>query len=128
MPRGDRRCNWQRLHGFGGGRYYRQKDIVKLVLDKGANPNINDKKTGFSALHYAVQNHFFDIGKMLLENGANVNAQGNHGKTSLILALFNRSQGCKIIDLLLAPGIDKTIKNKYGISAEDTARRFKFEI
>lgn len=45
-------------------------DVVRLLLDKGADPNIQSHTEG-GALHYAFSRHQADLVKLLLDHGAN---------------------------------------------------------
>ncbi len=58
-------------------------DIVKLLLDKGANIDDKDTLSGSTSLMFACDNGKFDIVKLLLERGANVNLINNNENTAL---------------------------------------------
>ncbi len=62
-----------------------QTEIVKLLLETGADVNARNKYFGCSALHYATRKP--DICKLLLEHGADVNAVADDGWTALSTAL-----------------------------------------
>jgi len=62
-----------------------QKDVVRLLLSKGANPNQADQGGG-TALIYASWKGNLDIVRSLLESGADVNATTRDGRTSLTVA------------------------------------------
>ena len=55
------------------------KEIVKLLLEKGADINVKQTATGATALLLASQNGRTDVVKLLLEKGADVNAKVNGG-------------------------------------------------
>jgi hypothetical protein len=61
------------------------------------------------------------VAKLLLEHGADPNAQDKHGNTPLHDAAFEGHVG--IIKLLLDHGADPTAKNKDGDTPLDLARR-----
>lgn len=64
-----------------------KKDIVKLLLDHGADIEAHSKKTsGRTPLHEAVRHGHRDIAKILLDHGANAFAQDKSGKTPLDIA------------------------------------------
>ena len=63
-------------------------DIVKLLLDYGADPNIQSEEGGDTALilastHPDTWHVYTDIVRLLLENGANPNIQTEWGQTAL---------------------------------------------
>ena len=59
-------------------------EIVKYLV-KGADINAK-QNNGFTALMLASQSGHFEIVKFLVENGANVNARNEVGRTALYLA------------------------------------------
>ena len=97
-------------------------DIVRLLLDYNADPNIKDYE-GETALAMAVPLDRFDnegIVKTLLEYNADPNLQNVNGNTPLIKAtIFNQ---INIVHLLLDNGADPFIKNIRGDTALDLAQ------
>jgi ankyrin repeat protein len=63
----------------------------------------------------ATKNGHTDIVQSLLNNGANVNAIDNKGRTALILASENGAAG--IVQILLEKGADINAQNFYGETA-----------
>ncbi|SPR12432.1 ankyrin repeat domain-containing protein [Orientia tsutsugamushi] len=64
-------------------------DIVKLMLDSGADPNVQNMY-GATPLHFAiVDNCNVDIIYLLLDKNANINAQNKNGSTPLHNAAFH---------------------------------------
>ena len=68
-----------------GGRLERYAEIVELLLDSGADPNIKNYR-GNTALMMASVKGYSDIVRLLLERNADPNIQNNEGYTSLIWA------------------------------------------
>lgn len=60
-----------------------------------------------------------DIAKVLVEHGADINAQAANGMTALMIAATNNS--APMIGLLMDAGADPAIKNAQGQTAEDVA-------
>jgi|GEM_PF-6703201 len=68
---------------------YRHKDIVNLLLNKGANPNFNGGSAGMTPLMAAANKGHEDIVKLLLDNGADRNMRNVWHSTALDLAKKN---------------------------------------
>ena len=60
--------------------------IVKILLERGANPNIRSGHHGRSPLHWACENFDVESIKELVARGADVNAADDHGHTPLMVA------------------------------------------
>jgi uncharacterized protein len=61
---------------------------VALLLERGADPNIQDKK-GSTCLQWAARSGRLGMAKLLLHNRADVNAEDNSGYTPLAFAEYN---------------------------------------
>ncbi|XP_028678829.1 uncharacterized protein bcl3 [Erpetoichthys calabaricus] len=85
------------------------KEIVTLLLDRGADIDAVDIKSGRSPLIHAVENNNTDTVKLLIESGSNVNTQTYSGNTALHSAC---GRGLlEITRILLKNGADSSIKN-----------------
>ncbi|WP_338966784.1 ankyrin repeat domain-containing protein [Spiroplasma endosymbiont of Lonchoptera lutea] len=93
-------------------------DIVKLLLENGANINLQNNN-GNNALITAVENGHTDIVKLLLKNGADINHQNKFGITPLITAATYGE--LDIMKLLLEKGANINHQNKFGITPLITA-------
>jgi hypothetical protein len=90
-------------------------DIVKLLLDNGANVNFTPY-SGVSALHLASKYGHTDIVKLLLNRQSNVNAKTAGGFTALITA--SEQGNIDIVTLLLQePLIDVNVATTSGRTA-----------
>jgi ankyrin repeat protein len=91
--------------------YYGNEDIVKLLIERGADVN-RISEGGETALHYAAraQKHSMAVIEMLLGRGAKVNVQDKEGRTPLMDGLGNR----ETMLALLAKQPDVTLRDKYG--------------
>jgi len=86
-------------------------EVVKLLLNKGADVNIQDD-LGVTPLHHACYKGHIVIVQVLLDFGASCNITSNYSETSL-------HKACKlgyieIIEILLDHGAAQNIKNKDG--------------
>ena len=73
----------------------------------------------------ATRPGFFEICKLFIENGANVNVQDKHGNTALIAAaLGGRNELCQ---LLINNGADINIVAQYGETALTSAAQNRFK-
>ena len=60
--------------------YFGNIDVVKELLEKGADVNAKDKH-GWTPLHAAATAGHTEIAKLLIDKGANVNATDDNGNT-----------------------------------------------
>jgi serine/threonine protein kinase len=100
---------------------WQEHDVNKLksFLDRGVSANAKDAGTS-SLLHYAVTNNQFEIAKLLIERGADVNTHyGKDGHTVLHLAVLH--QDGKITKLLLDNKADPNSRDKFTFTPLHTA-------
>jgi hypothetical protein len=78
--------------------------VKRLLSIRNINVNMKDDRFGATPLHSAVMNGHIEIARLLLQNGADVNAKDNDGYTPLHWAAF---QGhIDILHLLVENGAD----------------------
>lgn len=61
-------------------------DQVEAYLKQGIEPNVTLDNARITALHFAAQNNFIEIAKLLLMAGADPNCETDEGETPLNIA------------------------------------------
>jgi len=94
--------------------YWGQPEVVKLLLEKGADVNAKDE-AGHTAVIDAAQAGHPDIVALLLGKGADANAKAKEGRT----ALMEAASGGQVdaMQALLTGGADVRAKNDEGRTA-----------
>lgn len=90
-------------------------DMVKLLLDNGAEPGIYNKWTD-GPLHYAAMYKQPGAVKMLIQYGADVNAKGSYGRTPLIYGASSARMP-DMVKFLIDSGADVNATNDSGENA-----------
>jgi ankyrin repeat protein len=93
------RFGWSLLHYTA---YNDKANMTKMLLEKGANPNIVERTDGRTPLHYAALEGQKTIAEMLLAHGANMDTKDWYGKTPLSLA--KEAGHTEIVELLRKHG------------------------
>jgi ankyrin repeat protein len=95
------------------GSLYAGEDLVKLLLDQGADPNVKNN-AGATALMWGVG----DARKvrLLVARGADVNARSEDGKTPLVI-VAGQAGAAGIVKLLLEKGADIKARDINGSTA-----------
>merc|ERR1719383_215399 len=100
---------------------FEPNSITKLLLEKGADPNIQNSD-GETALYLAARYSNKGMAKLLIEKGADINVQNSYGETPLMgasLMTFGDYEG--VTKLLLEKNADPKIKDNLGKTALDKA-------
>lgn len=114
------------FYPLGLAAYFKQPAAVRLLLDRGADPNQAARNPAkVTALHAAVSSNQLEIVGWLLDAGADVNARQQMDYTPLMGAAANAR--IEILDLLLTHGADPALRTTDGKSAADLAREHGHE-
>ena len=101
---------------------WKNHELMEVLLRGGANVNKRDKRD-WTALHFAVQEDDLIATKMLVEAGAEVNAQDDYGNNVVLRSVSAFRGNGEVIQFLKAHGADVDLQNKSGISALDSAKQ-----
>lgn len=93
-------------------------EMVKLLLDAGADPLTVDSKTGATALHKACQGGNVECARLLLDAGAFVDAvTPTMGHTPVMDALWYKAP--EVVRLLVERGANLNLSTHYGFTMWD---------
>ena len=109
---------------LGLAAFFKRGDVVKTLLERGADPSLPSRDQGFAPLHSAVATDAAgserDIVRLLLEAGADPNAKSREGGTPLHSAAFTGD--LDIAEMLLAYGADPNATDPKSLTPLDIAR------
>lgn len=91
---------------------------AQLLLEHGAQIDVPAQDTGYTALSLAAMYKQTPIAYLLMQRGANVNAQG-FGYNDGVLHLAIESNSCDLVQLLLAKGAKLDMQDKSGMNATE---------
>lgn len=132
-PRDSNATNGGRTALLLVAKHNKDKKTLKLLLSKGANPNIKDRNPGYTALHYIAAHHtpnqnvtendLKELAKMLIEARADVSAYTNDGEQQMPLHLAIIDHHLGVIAVLLDHGADVHAKSGNGLLPMGLAAR-----
>ncbi|GLH08976.1 Poly [ADP-ribose] polymerase tankyrase [Gryllus bimaculatus] len=105
------------------GNVSKNDEIIRLLLDVGIDPNVQEYSAKNAPLHIAVKSGVLKIVEMLLEKGAKPNVTTQDGRTPLHLAAIS-GHVC-IAEALLKHGADPNIADCTNYTPVILATRFK---
>ncbi|XP_017312040.1 NF-kappa-B inhibitor epsilon [Ictalurus punctatus] len=111
--------NWRGLTCLHVATLHKRHRIMKMMIKKSVDLNLQEGTSGKTALHMAVELHDVDAVILLLKRGANVDAAMLNGCTALHLAVGR--QDTAITSHLCQAGADKMIRNMEDETALDLA-------
>ncbi|OPB40228.1 hypothetical protein A0O28_0003070 [Trichoderma guizhouense] len=99
------------------------ENIVTLLLKKGkADINLRDSsEKGWTPLHWAIDNHDDALARLLLKEGADIEAKNSKGQTLLLWAVENGYDSA--VRMLLGAGANMSTKNKRQTASRVIASR-----
>ncbi len=89
---------------------------AQLLIERGARVH----HSGWTPLHYAATGGHNDVARLLLDNGAELDARSPNNTTPLMMAAWRGH--ILTVKLLHDAGADATLKNDQGMTAIDFAR------
>ncbi|KAL1378291.1 hypothetical protein pipiens_000557, partial [Culex pipiens pipiens] len=103
--------------------FARQTNMVKLLLDRGANVNLGTYVDGYMPMHCAAQKNCPEMIRLFAKKGADVNCLAKSmGCTPLHVAIMNKA--VKAVRLLLSLGADPDVGTTFGYTALEMARNY----
>lgn len=115
-------CNTEGYTALHVAAKYGRSEILRLLLDSGALPNVRTYDTFYTPLHLACMNERLPIVKELLKcGGCALDVQDVRGNTPLFYACLKND--IKTFELLLAHGADTYLKNNNNVTVWQEAER-----
>lgn len=91
------------------------KNLVELIIDRSADLSATTR--GFTPLMSAAWYGRVDMMRIMVKNGADLNARDDYGRTALMLAVSQNKAAA--VKFLLSKGADKNLRESDGYTALD---------
>jgi ankyrin repeat protein len=95
-------------------------EIARELLAAGASPNAVDDN-GWAPLHFVAQEWLPAFVSLLIDGGAAIDPQDEHGSTPLWRAVYGSQGRGEVIEALLQKGADPERGNARGVSPRELA-------
>lgn len=83
-------------------------EIVKFLIENGANVNEKDEDTGESILHRVCEHGFLEVAKLLIQNGVDVSPK-DHGDETPLHKLHGRARAVSMDIWMYADSLSKMV-------------------
>lgn len=107
---------------------HRRVGIIKKLIELGANVNYRMPKVWTTGLMIAVSKQDYEIGKILVSAGADINAQDKKGNSVLMQSFYANIYSIEWLKFLLDNGANVFLENKLKKTVLDRAKAFNLEI
>ena len=74
---------------------------LQILLEKGADPNLANIGSGYTAINFAIIKNDINIVKLLLEKGANINLTEKQEEKTPIFHLLDIDNAEELLDILI---------------------------
>ncbi|MDY6781835.1 MAG: ankyrin repeat domain-containing protein [Cyanobacteriota bacterium] len=104
-----------------GAVWLKRQKIVTLLVERGANVNLQTSSVGYFPLHYTAKLGLLEVAELLLANGAEVNAQAKlDAETPLHYAVLKGN--LEMVELLIEWGANVNSRSSFGATPLSNAR------
>jgi len=100
------------------------RDVVRILLERGADPNIRDEGDDAMPLHFAAERGDLEIVRMLVEHGADTVGEGTGHELNVLgwAVCWDYAHHAEVAEYLLAHGATHTIHTAVALGEVDILR------
>lgn len=95
----------------------RSPDLIRSALELGEDPNWRDE-SGRVPLHYCGIHKCASCAELLIQSGADINAEDQHGNQPLWTAVFEARGDYSVVSILMKAKADPNHRKRYGRSPQ----------